>query len=68
MIEVGDVVELKSGGAKMTVVSVSDNQVECAWQLGNGTPKKEVYPLEAIRGASVFGGFDYGDDGGAEHE
>ena len=29
--EIGDVVQLKSGGPEMTVTAVNNNEVACAW-------------------------------------
>jgi uncharacterized protein YodC (DUF2158 family) len=34
----GDVVQLKSGGAQMTVRSVQGDQVACWWAPGTGGP------------------------------
>lgn len=44
---IGDIVQLKSGGPKMTVTRVKDKHVETAWFAGS---KKEsgMFPLEAI--------------------
>lgn len=44
---IGDIVQLKSGGPKMTVTRVQDKHVSTAWFAGS---KKEdgVFPLEAI--------------------
>jgi phage shock protein C len=50
--KVGDIVQLKSGGAKMTVIGVStDNgksQLECAWSDGE-TQHNGSFPREALK-------------------
>ncbi|RAU19600.1 DUF2158 domain-containing protein [Nitrincola tibetensis] len=44
---IGDIVQLKSGGPKMTVTQVRDKYVSTAWFAGS---KKEdgIFPMEAI--------------------
>lgn len=43
----GDVVQLKSGGPKMTVVDTSDGRVDCCWFKGDqSTP--EHYCFDAV--------------------
>lgn len=45
--KIGDIVQLKSGGPKMTVTSVGERSVITAWFAGS---KKEAgsFPFEAI--------------------
>jgi uncharacterized protein YodC (DUF2158 family) len=45
--KIGDIVQLKSGGPKMTVTSVLEKVVHTAWFAGS---KKEagVFPFDAI--------------------
>ena len=48
-LEIGDVVELSSGGPKMTVHSlVSDGDVVCQWFEGNEV-HEENFPKEVLR-------------------
>jgi uncharacterized protein YodC (DUF2158 family) len=52
--KVGDVVQLKSGGPKMTVVLVgggSDSQhrlIECRWFTSEMRPERAAFPEEAL--------------------
>lgn len=48
-LKAGDVVELKSGGARMTIENIrSDGKVVCSWHLGH-EPKTVVYAKEALK-------------------
>jgi uncharacterized protein YodC (DUF2158 family) len=44
----GDVVTLKSGGPKMTVERVIEDDVECTWHLVSGEALGAVYAPEAL--------------------
>ncbi len=50
-LNVGDGVELKTGGAKMTVVSIQDQggDVRCVWFGKDGKPENGVFPQAALR-------------------
>lgn len=43
----GNLVSLKSGGPKMTVESVSGNNVECVWFSGTAYVR-ETFPWQAL--------------------
>ena len=47
-IEVGDVVQLKSGGVAMTVDSIVDNHVYCVWQI-NGEHFTQGYSIKSLK-------------------
>lgn len=46
-LKIGDIIQLKSGGPKMTVTKVFNDSVQAAWFAGS---KKEVsaFPFEAV--------------------
>ena len=46
-IMVGDVVTLKSGGPRMTVVSIDDERCACIWFSGEEL-RKETFPRNAL--------------------
>ena len=53
-IEVGDVVQLNSGGPKMTVdtvdlVEVGEDKVSCTWFDGCGRVKRELFPPACLK-------------------
>ncbi len=49
-IKDGDVVRLKSGGPKMTVVSVSaKGEVECSWFDKKGEPQRGLYRTHMLQ-------------------
>ena len=49
--KVGDVVRLKSGGPKMTVVEAKeDDSIECQWFASN-EPKHETFRAETLKDA-----------------
>ncbi len=43
----GDVVQLKSGGPKMTVDKVDGEKIWCTW-FANDQPQRSPFPAEAI--------------------
>lgn len=51
-LQIGDVVELKSGGPDMTVTQVSDGEmVNTTWFSGTKNDKNErgIFPAEALK-------------------
>jgi uncharacterized protein YodC (DUF2158 family) len=48
-IDVGAIVQLKGGGAKMTVTRVSGKTVTCSWHDQQNKPCKEDYPADALK-------------------
>lgn len=46
-MEVGDVVQLKSGGPRMTVEYIEKNRVSCVWIQG-GEVKRDEFPKDAL--------------------
>ena len=55
MPEVGDIVQLKSGGLSMTVCKVVEEQsaVNVLWQDLTGKPRRETYPIECVKKSAV---------------
>jgi uncharacterized protein YodC (DUF2158 family) len=53
--KIGDVVELNSGGPKMTVAAspADDGTVLCIWFNNEGQPEKGHFPLEILRAAKT---------------
>lgn len=49
--EVGDIVVLKSGGTKMTVLRCSERSVEASWLL-RGRLHSSPFPLNAVKAAA----------------
>jgi len=49
----GSVVVLKSGGLLMTVVSASDDEIECVWLCANGELFRQSIPAVALEAAPV---------------
>jgi uncharacterized protein YodC (DUF2158 family) len=50
----GDVVQLNSGGPKMTVVAVqSDGTLRCVWFLEDGKQDNGVFAQAALRAAKT---------------
>lgn len=45
--KIGDIVQLKSGGPKMTVTDVFENQVRIAWFAGSKN-EKAAFPFDAV--------------------
>ena len=52
----GDVVQLNSGGPKMTVVAAqSDGTLRCVWFHEDGNQDSGVFPQAALRAAKTKG-------------
>jgi uncharacterized protein YodC (DUF2158 family) len=49
--EAGNVVTLKSGGQPMTVVSTSDEEIECIWIGEEGEFFRQTIPAVALQAA-----------------
>lgn len=47
-LKVGDVVQLKSGGLHMTVVSVAGKDPKVAWLTEDGHARSEFFPEECL--------------------
>lgn len=47
-MQIGDVVRLKSGGPKMTILAMDETQATCAWFNRNGRNQSDDFPLVAI--------------------
>ena len=47
-LKIGDVVELKSGGPAMTVESIENNRVWCAWFI-NGETNRAVFASDMLQ-------------------
>ncbi len=50
----GDVVTLKSGGHSMTVVSVSDEDIDCLWVSDDGELFRQSIPAIALTVVELF--------------
>jgi uncharacterized protein YodC (DUF2158 family) len=61
----GSVVVLKSGGLLMTVVSASDDEIECVWLGDEGELFRHSIPAVALEAAPVA---DHDDDEEEEEE
>ena len=48
-LNIGDVVELNSGGPKMTVASIQPEDVRCVWFGCDAKSESSVFPLVALR-------------------
>lgn len=46
---VGSVVQLKSGGAAMTVTFCDEKEVACKWLTEGGNPMRDSFPVEAVQ-------------------
>jgi len=53
MFNVGDVVQLKSGGISMTVADSSNVGVQCSWFTANGALKSVRFDPEMLREAEI---------------
>lgn len=47
-MEIGDVVLLKSGGPKMTVVSANEREIRCKWLSDRGELGEAYFPEAAL--------------------
>lgn len=50
-MQTGDIVRLKSGGPKMTITALSDDEISCTWFDRNGKRQSGAFPgatLEAF--------------------
>ena len=47
-LQVGDVVELKSGGPAMTITSIYDSTAECRWFIGTGGVLEHEVPMRCL--------------------
>jgi uncharacterized protein YodC (DUF2158 family) len=65
--KVGDPVQLKHGGPRMTVIQVDDGlagniTVHCAWPAKDGSTNRDSFPAEALQvvpaSAISFGTYD----------
>lgn len=54
-IKVGDVVQLKSGSAKMTVEEIGDAGVSCVWFEGT-QPQRGEFPVVTLKKAETSSG------------
>jgi len=52
--KVGDIVELKSGGPAMTIVSIQDDKYSCTWFYEN-TRKSDLFKKEIVEKSSKTG-------------
>lgn len=50
---VGSVVQLKSGGAAMTVTHCDDQEVCCKWHTDGGNPMRDSFPVGAVQPVPV---------------
>ena len=49
-LKIGDIVQLNSGGPKMTVAGLqSDGAVRCVWFSPDGKQESGVFPPDALR-------------------
>jgi len=58
MFQVGDVVQLKSGGPLMTVSELQGNIVHCRWFVGN-EEKSSSFASELLKSANTGPKFAY---------
>ncbi|HVZ27732.1 MAG TPA: DUF2158 domain-containing protein [Rhizomicrobium sp.] len=49
----GDIVQLKSGGSKMTVESANENAVICVWSDGKKTYRESFLPATLVASESI---------------
>ncbi len=49
----GDVVKLKSGGPKMTIIAIRENGVWCSWFLDDHELKEGEFSLESLKKAEA---------------
>ncbi len=53
MYKIGDIVNLKSGGAYMTIVEVEGDMATCVWTDDDARPHEFVLPFDAIEPQKV---------------
>ena len=46
-LNIGDVVRLRTGGPKMTVIEVSDGYAHCTWFV-DGKPQQHGFPVDTL--------------------
>jgi uncharacterized protein YodC (DUF2158 family) len=51
--QIGDVVELKSGGPDMTVESIEDLKASCVW-FDKGDMKRALFPSNTLQKVQTF--------------
>jgi uncharacterized protein YodC (DUF2158 family) len=51
--EIGDIVELRSGGGEMTLEEVGQNSVTCRWRTKAGSVKRDKFPPACLRKAQA---------------
>jgi len=52
MFNAGDVVELRSGGTKMTVEAIEGNQITCVWTTASGSVKRDTFDAALLKDAN----------------
>jgi uncharacterized protein YodC (DUF2158 family) len=51
MFKLGDVVSLRSGGARMTVEAVEGDEVHCVWTTNTGSDKDRTFDAGMLKDA-----------------
>lgn len=47
-MQIGDIVRLKSGGPKMTIAAIDEEEVSCTWFDRNGRNQMNDFPMATI--------------------